>query len=76
VYDEQPEVEFTFDGNDPVEREIYQIFLNIWENWEAFLRYWETKPLSVRPEGQRERQEVPRGRKAARAGKHVYVGLL
>jgi hypothetical protein len=40
VYDEQPEYEITCDGNDPIEREVYQIFLDLRGNTEAFFDYW------------------------------------
>jgi hypothetical protein len=46
MYDEQPELEITCDGNDPIEREAYQIFLNVWGNTKAFFEYWQTCPLS------------------------------
>ena len=60
MYVEQPELEITYDREEPVERELYQIFLNIWENSKAFLDYWKTYPLSgkvpLRPEVPREIQ--------------------
>jgi hypothetical protein len=43
VYDEQPELEITCDGNDPFDREIYQIFLNVWGNTKAFFEYWQAQ---------------------------------
>ena len=79
MYVEQPELEITYDREEPVERELYQIFLNIWENSKAFLDYWKTYPLSgkepLRSEVPREIQGT-RSRKArSRASVHQRVLL-
>ena len=41
MYAEQPEYEITCDGNNPIEREVYQILLNAWGNTKAFFDYWD-----------------------------------
>ena len=41
MYVEQPEYEITCDGSDPIEREVYQIFLNVWGNTKTFFEYWQ-----------------------------------
>ena len=64
MYVEQPELEITYDREEPVERELYQIFLNIWENSKAFLDYWKTYPLSGK---EPLRSEVPREPQEARS---------
>ncbi len=81
MYVEQSETELSYDANNPVEREVYQIFLNIWENGKAFLEYWATQPLS-RPQGKiKVRTQSPRkrkqsqGRRKARAGKKLHLGM-
>ena len=77
MYDEQPELEITCDGNNPVEREVYQIFLNIWENSKAFIDYWKTCPLSkpVRPEVPQQ-TAYEASLEAAWPRKHVHKRVL
>ena len=82
MYDEQSESFCTYDGSDPVQREVYQIFLNIWENSKAFIDYWATYPLSGPPQGEiKVQSEVPREVQGtrdckARPSEYVHKRLL
>jgi hypothetical protein len=77
VYDEQPEYEITCDGNDPIEREVYQIFLDIRGNTEAFFDYWREVARQ-----EQIRAEVPQqtayeaSLEAARPGQQLYECML
>ena len=75
---EQPEVEFVYNYNNLIEREIYQIFLNFEANTKAFLDYWKTLPLSrpveVRAEGST--VQASTSGKGTRAGKQLHKRVL
>jgi hypothetical protein len=80
VYDDfTTQFEFTtYHSEDPVDREVYQIFLNIWENGKAFREYWATSPLSGEVEVCSEvprKVQSTRGRKAKGSGKKLHLSL-
>jgi len=86
-YDE-PEFEFTcYDGHNPIDREVYQIFLNIWENGKAFIEYWKACPLSnaklperkeeqVRKKARKEKSQDRRRAQTPRASQCVHKRML
>lgn len=76
MYDEQPELEITCDGNDPFDREIYQIFLNVWGNTKAFFEYWQAqREEQVRPEVPQQ-TTYEASLEAAWPRKHVHKRVL
>jgi hypothetical protein len=83
MYAEYDEPEFTFacyDGSNPIDREIYQIFINIWENGKAFSEYWKALPLSKpevqRQEARQEESQALRRTQTARARQRVHQRVL
>jgi len=74
VYAEQSECEIDFDGSDPIEREIYQIFLNIWEGWKAHLDCWARQEQVCTEVPQQEATET-RSLKT-RSRQQLHVGML